>query len=190
MIAPGFRDPVLGAQSAFRAVMDAMSRPGRIMTLRDLPDAPAPLPPAMAAVALALCDAETPLWHDAGDDARAWLDFHLGAQMVPQGCAAFVLACGALPDLSALACGSDEAPQDGATLLLPVDGMLVGGAGWRMEGPGIRDETRLAVSGLPAGFVAARSALAPMLPRGIDIVLCCGASLAAIPRSTRIREDG
>lgn len=189
MIAPGFHDPVLGAQSAFRAVMQAMAQPGRIMTLTGLPEAPAPLPPAMAAAALALCDAETPLWHDAGAQAGAWLDFHLGAPPSPLRHAAFVLACGATPALSDLASGSDEAPQDGATLLLRVDG-LRGGAGWRLEGPGIRDHAMLAVSGLAGGFVAARAALAPMLPRGVDIVLCCGAMLAAIPRSTRIREAG
>lgn len=189
MIAPGFRDPVLDAQSCFRAVMDALSRPGRIVALDRLPDAPAPLPSAMAALALALCDAETPLWHDGDDAVSAWLDFHLGAPVAPLGSAAFVLACMVPPAFDALAPGSDEAPQDGATLLLRVD-RLEAGTGWRLEGPGIRDHARLSVTGLPAGFVTARAALAPLLPRGVDIVLCCGAMLAAIPRSTRIREDG
>ena len=189
MISPGFRDPVLGAQAAFRAVLDAMSQPGRILTLTEVPAAPPAVPPAMAALALALCDAQTPVWHDAGDAAAAWLEFHLGARLVSQQHAAFLLASGAMPALAGLQLGSDEAPQDGATLLLRVDG-LGHGQGLLLEGPGILGQAQLAVAGLPAGFVAARAALAPLLPRGLEIVLCCDATLAAIPRSTRIREQG
>ncbi len=182
---PGFVDPVMGAQSAFRALLTAMSYPGRILTLSGLPAAPPALSPAMAAVALALCDQDTPLWHDAGADAAAWLAFHTGAPAVPVPLARFVLATGAPPPLSELALGSDEAPQEGATLVLGV-AVLEEAPGWMLRGPGIRDGRQLRVAGLPPGFAAERAALAPLFPRGLDVVLCCGDRIAALPRTTRV----
>ena len=75
---PGFAEPVLGAQSSFRAMLHALSHPGRIVELPDVPQAPAPLGPAMAALALALCDADTPLWHDGGAAVTDCLSGDLG----------------------------------------------------------------------------------------------------------------
>jgi alpha-D-ribose 1-methylphosphonate 5-triphosphate synthase subunit PhnH len=37
----------------------------------------------MAALALALCDADTPLWHDGGAAVADWLRFHTGAPLAP-----------------------------------------------------------------------------------------------------------
>ena len=60
----GFADPATDAAHAFRAVMEAMARPG---TLREITGAtpPAPLSPAAGAAILTLCDTDTPL-HLAG----------------------------------------------------------------------------------------------------------------------------
>ena len=186
---PGFDSPVLGAQSSFRAMLLALSHPGRIIRLADLPAAPAPLQPAAGAAALALCDADTGLWHDAGERAAAWLRFHTGAPEVLLHEARFAIATGTPPALVRLCLGSDEAPQDGATLLLQVEA-LEAAPGWRLTGPGILDETALRVAGLPPGFVAERAALAGLFPRGIDIILCAGALIAGLPRTTRIEEQG
>src|SRR5205085_9658262 len=84
-VAPGFTEPVLGAQTAFRAVMNAMARPGTVLPLAGIAQAPAPLLPAAAAIALALVDYETPVWLDpalAGASAVGrWLAFHSGAPL-------------------------------------------------------------------------------------------------------------
>jgi len=188
-ITPGFADPVLGAQSSFRAMLHALSHPGRIVALPDVPQAPAPLGPAMAALALALCDADTPLWHDGGAAVADWLRFHTGAPLAPAHAARFLAATGAPPALAGLALGSDEAPQDGATLLLQVSA-LEAAAGWSLAGPGIETTTALRVSGAPPGFVAERAALAALFPRGLDIMLCAGRHIVGLPRTTIIREDG
>ena len=88
----GFADPVHGAQQTFRALLGAMSEPGRLFTLhaaatdglapRDAERRP-PLGIALAATLLTLLDADTPV-HLAGalgnDAARAWLRFHTGAR--------------------------------------------------------------------------------------------------------------
>jgi len=185
----GFADPVLDAQACFRAVMEAMARPGRVLSAA-APEPPEGLGPAMAALALTLCDADTPLWTDAGEAACAWLAFHTGAPRVEDpGAAAFVLATRAVPPLAALAAGSDEAPQEGATLLAEVAG-LTSGAGWRLSGPGIAGAHRLAVAGLPADFPAQWAANAARFPRGVDVILCAGTALAALPRSLSLAEAG
>jgi alpha-D-ribose 1-methylphosphonate 5-triphosphate synthase subunit PhnH len=187
MMRPGFMDPVQDAQSCFRAVLEAMSRPGRIQPLSADLNPPASLHPATAAVLLTLADAETTLSHDAGAEADAWLRFHCGSPAADAASAAFVLATGTPPPLSALAQGSDEEPERGATLVLQVES-LVAGHGWRLSGLGVEQEHRLAVDGAPAGFLAAWQAQRGGFPRGVDVILCAGASIAALPRGIRIEE--
>jgi len=204
----GFADPVRGAQQAFRVLLGAMSEPGRLHVLHDAatdglaPDDAEMRPPlgiAMAATLLTLLDADTPA-HLAGalgnDDARAWLRFHTGARDVP---AAAGMTAALARDVdaalwNALALGSDEAPQAGATLIVEVDALsdqpLAGGIALTLRGAGIDSSRNLAVAGLPAAFWQWRIALQAELPRGVDLVLVCGTQLAAIPRSTRIESEG
>jgi alpha-D-ribose 1-methylphosphonate 5-triphosphate synthase subunit PhnH len=185
---PGFDNAVLGAQSSFRSMLHALAHPGSILELRDTPDAPAPLCPAAGALALALCDADTPLWHDAGAAVTEWLRFHAGAPLVAAHEARFLIATGAPAALASLALGSDEAPQDGATLFLQVEA-LEAGAGWTLTGPGIESTQDLTVIGAPPGFVAERASLSGLFPRGLDIILCAGRRIAGLPRTTRIVEQ-
>jgi alpha-D-ribose 1-methylphosphonate 5-triphosphate synthase subunit PhnH len=191
-LAAGFPEPVLDAQRCFRAVLDAMSRPGRVRRAGEGLPPPAPLTPAAGAVLLTLADADTPLWLDAGPDAEAWLRFHCGAPIAADAAAAcFVLAAGRdtpPPPLESLAAGTDEAPQHGATLILQVTG-LTEGEGWRLTGPGIEREHRLRVDGAPRGFLAAWQANRARFPRGVDVILCAGERLAALPRTVAIAED-
>lgn len=189
-LTPGFADPVPAAQSCFRALLDAMSRPGRVQRLADLPDAPAPLTPAAAAALLTLADADTPVWTDAGPAAEHWLRFHAGCPLVADpAAAAFLLATGTPPALALLDAGTEEEPHRSATLILQV-AALAEGEGWALSGPGIETRHRLRVTGLPSGFAAEWAANAARFPRGVDVVLCAGPHLAALPRTTRIEEAG
>ena len=81
----GFADPVFNAQTVFRAVMDAMARPGTIQPMPGLARPPEPLASAAGAVALTLCDNDTPVWLDhalqAAPAIKAWLGFHSGAPL-------------------------------------------------------------------------------------------------------------
>jgi hypothetical protein len=56
----------------------------------------------------------------------------------------------------------------------------------RLTGPGIEREARLGIIGLSPGFWAERAALAPLFPRGLDLIVTCGDLLAAIPRTTLV----
>src|SRR6185312_9267216 len=74
---PGFADPVLDAQSCFRAVLDAMARPGRLHQAGSGLTPPAPLHQATAAMLLTLADGDAPVWLDpAASAAREWVLFH------------------------------------------------------------------------------------------------------------------
>lgn len=190
MMRSGFSDPVLDAQSCFRTVLEAMSRPGRVQRLNLRLAPPAALAPATAAVLLTLVDAETSLWLDAGSrtETEAWARFHCGCPLaVSPSEAAFILATGAPPPLGALLQGTDEEPESGATLILQVGG-LESGHGWRLRGPGIQREHRLHVAGAPQGFLAAWAIQRGLYPRGVDIILCAGEQVAALPRGISIEE--
>lgn len=185
---PGFADPVLDAQSAFRAVLEAMSRPGRIASIDRPPEAPAPLMPAAAAALLTLADIDTPVWSDAGERVAAWLGFHAGCPIVPAPRAArFALATGAVPMLDALDPGTEEEPQLSATLILQV-AALEAGSGWHLTGPGIEHAHHLRVTGLPEDFLTQWRAQRRHFPCGVDVILCAGTRLAALPRTVQIEE--
>lgn len=185
---PGFADPVADAQSAFRAALEAMARPGRVQRLHRAPAPPRALCPAAGAVLLALADAETPLWLDAGAEAAEWVVFHSGCPLVKDaGAATFALATGVPPTLAALHPGTEEEPQRAATLILQV-ASLAEGSGWRLSGPGIEHEHRLAVDGAPDRFLAEWAVNRSRFPAGVDVILCAGDHLAALPRSITIWE--
>lgn len=182
---PAFADPVFDAQTCFRAVLDATARPGTIHTVTAPAHPPAPLHRASAAVLLTLLDAETTFaWDGAPADALAWLGFHCGVHLVPRPEAAFVLSLGgAFPE--GLRLGTDDVPEDGATLILQLPALGTGPA-YRLSGPGLREPATLGIEGLPPGFAPDWAANTARFPRGIDLVLCSGDRLAALPRTTRV----
>jgi alpha-D-ribose 1-methylphosphonate 5-triphosphate synthase subunit PhnH len=188
-LAPGFRDPVHDAQATFRAILDALAHPGRIVErpVALAGSAPAPLGDAAAAIALTLCDIDTPIWLDPGLAGCAdYLRFHCGAPLsAAPGDAhfAFVSDPRNLPALDAFALGSDEYPDRSTTLIVEVAGLREG-EGRTLSGPGIAGSARLAVAGLPDGFWRDRDELAVLMPRGLDVIFTCGPRLAVVPRTT------
>jgi alpha-D-ribose 1-methylphosphonate 5-triphosphate synthase subunit PhnH len=183
----GFAEPVADAQRCFRAVLDAMAHPGRIMRATGV-TAPAPLGVAAAAVVLTLVDHETPLWLDPNAaTARQWIEFHCGAPVVadPAACG-FALAL-ALPDLQRLSAGSHESPETSATVICEVAGFEAGAA-FRLSGPGLREPALLSIKGLPRDFVSIWRRNHALFPRGIDLILCAGDRLTALPRTVAIEE--
>jgi len=186
---PGFADPVGQAQACFRAVLDAMARPGTRLPAGQGLTPPAPLDPATAAVLLTLVDHDTPLWLDpASAVARDWVAFHCGAGFTElPSHAAFAVAL-ALPDLATLSPGTHEQPETAATLILQVDS-LTAGTRYRLRGPGLRESSTLSVRGLPDDFVTIWQRNRAGFPLGVDLVLCAGTTLAALPRGVAVEAD-
>jgi alpha-D-ribose 1-methylphosphonate 5-triphosphate synthase subunit PhnH len=192
-IEAGFVDPVDDANTVFRQVLDAMSHPGRIVTLAQPGRTPrGGLGRAAIGVALALADFETPVWLDeAAEPAAAHLRFHCNCPIVSkpdQASFLFVADANLIPSLADLPLGSDAYPDQGATLLVEVAALRPDGD-LTLEGPGIDGRTRLEVAGLPPGFWDARAALGPLFPRGLDILLTEGDRLVAIPRTSIVRRS-
>lgn len=192
----GFSDPVTSSQSVFRSVMDALARPGSIQTISVVTDAPSRLMPATAAVALALFDHDSPIWIDrhfnADPAVAAWLRFQSDAPLVVDASrASFALihSGSALPDFETFALGTPEYPDRSTTLVVQVD-TLTEGPELVLRGPGIKSSAVLHAGELPSDFVARMQANRALFPRGVDLVLVCGAELVALPRSTHVTAKG
>ncbi len=150
----------------------------------------------LCAVLLTMLDAETSVCVDPAlsqDTLMPYLRFHTGVRPGTARNDSDFVAIGAA-DADAglwgeLRMGTDEAPQRGATLIVDVpafDRQGSSGVRLRLRGPGVESMQELFVAGLDARFWRARVAAQAHFPLGIDLVLCCGERIAAIPRSTRI----
>lgn len=189
-LAPGFNDPQLDAQRVFRQVLEAMARPGQIVPIDRLPEAPLPLGATAAAVGLSLFDLDTPMWLSDGlrSAPADYLAFHTGAPVVDEiGAASFVLIeDGArLPDLAQVALGDAEYPERGATLIVQVASLGIA-PGHRLRGPGVLGHVDIRVEGLDAGFWAALQANHKRFPLGFDTILVAGDKLLGLPRTITI----
>lgn len=192
IVTGGFDTPVFDAQSVFRALMDAMARPGTVQAIAPRVSTPAPLGPVAAALALTLCDADTPVWLDpalAQDGAIArWLGFHAGAPVTDDPATAAFALIGdgqSLGSFDRFARGTQDYPDRSATLIVQVPD-LTDGPALALTGPGIKQSATLAPSGLPPRFTALWADNNALFPRGIDMVLAAPAAVAALPRTTRI----
>lgn len=189
-LAPGLLDGVHDGQQAFRAVLDALARPGQVRAIGPALPGVA-LGGAMARLLLSLSDDETPVWWQRADaDLQHWLRFHTGAGLAerPEAASFAVLANVArMPALADFASGTAAAPEFSSTLLIELPG-LAGGPALEWRGPGIQDVQRVSLQGLPADFWAQWQANHATFPQGVDIVFTCGEDALGLPRTTRVRR--
>jgi len=189
----GFADPVFKAQTVFRAVMDAMARPGTVQTLPVFARPPAPLSATAGAIALALCDNDTPLWLDPALQGavaiKSWLGFHSGAPVAntpADAHFALIAAPAEMMSLDGFSQGTQDYPDRSTTLILQVSD-LVSGAPLLLAGPGIETTGTIAPAQMPRHFVEQWKQNNQRFPRGIDIILATPDGIACLPRTTRIK---
>lgn len=172
------------SRQAFRAVLDALARPGVPTTLPDLPGVPAPLVPV-----LALADLDTPFCLLGDDEHAAELAVATSAPQSDLPAARLVAAIRpmTLAELAQLRPGTPAAPEEAALAVLAVPS-LTGGPSTTLAGPGTRPGTTLTATGPPAGWT--RAVREAPFPTGPDLLLvdpdgqCIG-----VPRSTRLEES-
>ncbi|MDE3240997.1 MAG: phosphonate C-P lyase system protein PhnH [Paracoccaceae bacterium] len=177
----GFADPARDAARAFRAVLNALARPGVIEAVTGA-QPPAPMSVAAGVVLLTLADPTTPLWLAPSHDLpalRDWIAFHTGAPLVGPQQAAFALGrWDALQPLDRFAPGTPDYPDRSATLIVDVPALEP--ATHRLTGPGIRDAATLRLPGDEALRLNAGR-----FPLGLDLFLCAGDRLAGLPRTVK-----
>jgi len=194
-MAAGFADPVQGSQQIFRAGLQAMSHPGRIVPVPVCADLPTHGHAASAQLMLALLDADCRLWLSPSlraSEVATWLRFHTGCQLVDtlaQAHFAWVGGGDAMPRLADFQHGSDEDPHTSTSCVIDLAAARSAAqdvGGWRLQGPGIADVCQLSVSGLPADFEAQWNDNQAQFPRGVDLWLALPDSLIGLPRTTRM----
>lgn len=188
-----FQNPAREQQAVFRTVMEAMSKPGRILRLEAGFTPPAPLGAAAAAILLTLADFETPIWLD-GDLSRdaavtAFLRFHTGARIVASpNMAVFALAGDSrnAPPPAAFAQGTPGYPDLSTTVIYQVEELQ--SRGWRLAGPGINGEIAFGAFPLPADFGAQLASNRSGCPLRVDMIFAGRNEVVALPRSARLVE--
>lgn len=195
MVAAGFVDLVASAQTTFRAILAATSRPGTVWPIGIELSAPAPLSPGAAAVALTLCDRDTPVWLDpplcATEAVPAWLRFHCGARVVEQPeAASFAFAANpsALPPFQHFNLGAADYPDRSTTIVLLAE-TFRSGHNLVLRGPGIRNQQSLRAAPLPDDISERLKFNRSLFPRGVDLLLVTADQIAALPRSVRLRSE-
>jgi alpha-D-ribose 1-methylphosphonate 5-triphosphate synthase subunit PhnH len=189
-LAPGLADPAHDAQQLFRAILDATSHPGRIVSLPAAPAGPGALSAAATAYLLTLADRDTPVWLASDFDrpeVRNFLRFHAGAPIVAARTEASfaVVAAGTPQPFDGFTLGTDTYPDRSATVLIEVPALQSGPMRhWR--GPGIADRTSVAITGLADAFWDDWAANHALFPCGVDLVFTAGTELCALPRSIAV----
>ncbi|MDR0514976.1 MAG: phosphonate C-P lyase system protein PhnH [Coriobacteriaceae bacterium] len=184
---------LFATQEAFRAVMDAMARPGMVRKVPPL-HRPRLSNPWLETIACMLIDSACTFCVAAADEEafRTALATRTYAKAQPPDAARFaVIAADADPDqatevLLGLSGGNDISPEKGATALIECEALGIGQA-FCATGPGIAKRHVFLVSS--AWWHDAREARKDEFPRGIDIILVDGAGrVMAVPRTTRLEK--
>ncbi|TCP53612.1 alpha-D-ribose 1-methylphosphonate 5-triphosphate synthase subunit PhnH [Tamaricihabitans halophyticus] len=177
------------AQRVFRAVLDALSRPGQVQRLAT--DPASELPPVLLPV-LALADLGTGVYVRHEDP--HWVDVVrvvTNAPIADLGSARLVAAEGTLSatELAALPRGSASAPEHGALVALAVSDVDGGATRWQLSGPGVPGELRVSLAGVGSDLLAARDVAVAGYPAGIDLLLVApDGRMVGLPRTTAVTE--
>ncbi|NLT29794.1 MAG: phosphonate C-P lyase system protein PhnH [Propionibacterium sp.] len=194
---PAFADPVHDAQRTFRVLLEAMARPTLPRQIPPVADGslhtPGPMPAAVGAVLLTLCDEHTSIWLDdtlgGSDEVRLWLRFHTGAKLVDDPAeASFVVATPAsAPRLIDLAQGTDEEPHRSATLVLDATDAAPTMA-FVATGPGVNGRVDWLDAALPADFADQWAVNHDRFPQGVDVFVVDADTVRALPRTTNLER--
>lgn len=109
-----------------------------------------------------------------------------GAKITTQ--AEWFFATSSLTGLSGIPTGSREAPEEGATVVIEIDAISeeCGSLCVEATGAGLLAARRVFFSGLNKGVITDHMALRESYPCGVDLLLCAGKKVLALPRHLRL----
>jgi alpha-D-ribose 1-methylphosphonate 5-triphosphate synthase subunit PhnH len=199
----GFSDISLGSQSVFRAALEALSYPGRPVSLEVTFEAPRAAHASSSGLLLALLEPGSLLWLSpslANTDAATWIVFHTDCKITPhphEADFAWIKHWDELPTLQCFALGTDEYPDHSTTCVIDVAApstQTAAAPSLTLTGPGIAVTSTIeqlaATHPQMEGFVAQWTNNHASFPRGIDVFFATNTGLIGLPRTTRIQISG
>ncbi len=212
---PGFSDQVSEAQNCFRVILDAFSRPGIVKEMNALPpniNHSCPLSKeamqGFLAIALSLCDADTPVWLDGNlqcQKLKQHLRFHCASPLVdlPEKAAfAFISNLKQMPELARFCQGSPAYPDSSTTMIIAAPFACEDSekAPYILTGPGIKKDEAplrlpLVAEVFSSSFWAQLQENHAGYPLGVDIIFVNTAKssrgmvqIFALPRSVSLKD--
>jgi len=194
-------DEVFDTQTAFRALLMAMARPGRIEWLPwPVTEVPAGLSEAYALTLMTLLDHEVSFClagtGDSGGEVEKWVVMRTGCKPAAPEEADFILVLegDSKRCLSRAKQGTPEFPDRGATAVYQVAGLRSGqtsgtesGMTVRLMGPGVDGSRCITVYGLGSGEMDDIRSTRRDYPVGVDVILVSRqGEVACLPRSTLV----
>lgn len=188
-----FEDGALQSADKFRALMDAMARPGEVMAATGDVAKIGNLNSGAALIAETLCDHEVSVWLDSTliqASTREDFSFVCGCGFSDKISEADFVFFNGLPEkhtFDQLKVGNAQYPDQSVTLVLAVTS-LADGQKLELEGPGIKSIQTIKVNGLDEHFVDWWERNNSLFPLGVDVFLTTDSDLMALPRTVKIRE--
>ncbi|MBV2136522.1 MAG: phosphonate C-P lyase system protein PhnH [Candidatus Thiodiazotropha sp. (ex Ctena orbiculata)] len=167
-------------QQNYRALLDAISHPGRVKSILHQQGGLASL-----AVLATLLDAEVSL-ADPDDllEAEDWP--LLQASAASPGEADYILCRGNRAARFQPKLGSLPSPERSATLIIYVDSLHRGELKLSLKGPGVNGNADCSIAGLDPDWIRRREEWVCGYPLGVDLLLVDDSAVLALPRTTKV----
>ena len=189
----GFNQESLHAAENFRLLLDATARPGRVLEVPVQDQKTSTLNAGAVMTMLALSDHETPVWLDQDirhEETIDFLRFHCGCPLIDETDQAMFAVLPSDTEKfmeNEFSLGTPAYPDRSTTLVIQVSGLGDDGS-YVLSGPGIKSTQSFHVEGLSSVFWNWRAENNRSFPLGTDIILVTDDKLAALPRTTQVRE--
>ena len=192
-------DEVFDSQKNFRILLDAMSRPGKVVSLHphSFGRFPQGFNPHVLTLMKTLCDNNVTIFtYDR--TYQNYLQANTGSEPVDNPAMADYALFGGRRysgGFSKLKTGTPEFPEDSTTTIVTVDSLAEGVCGdfsdntlvLRLKGPGIKHSNTLFINGLDSEYAAVFSSLNRAFPLGLDLILAdTEGRISCLARTTRL----
>jgi alpha-D-ribose 1-methylphosphonate 5-triphosphate synthase subunit PhnH len=188
---PGFQDPVHEAQRTFRALLEALARPGIAQKTTPV-NPPDGLTSSCAAACLTLLDLETVVWlqPEISAAAKSWLLFHTGCRFTEQPQTAdfaLISTIKTMPPLDQFHWGTAAYPEASTSLLVQLPS-LQGPKAVTLAGPGILESITIQTP-LSQDFWHQWQEMVNQYPLGLDVWCFADHQVLGLPRTARITGE-
>lgn len=167
-------------QQNFRALLEAMSRPGSVESIQG-----SDIEATYVAVLATLVDGEVSL----ADPNGLLNELHwplLQAQHVSADEADYVLCRGDQLPMLQPRLGTLSCPEQSTTLVIQTQSLTTGNLNLEVSGAGVNGTVNFCVSGLHSDWLAQREDWVCAFPLGVDMILVDETSVMALPRTTKV----